>query len=60
MQEFEFDKFMNDIVKREDESRERIKHYAENHADSPARRYNERYREKTHNRIRYSTDEGAE
>jgi len=45
---------MQDIVRREDESRERIKHYAENHADSPARRYNERYRETTHNRIRYN------
>lgn len=54
MQEFEFDKFMNDIVRREDEARERIKHYADNHADSPARRYNEKYREHTHNRIRYN------
>jgi hypothetical protein len=56
MQEFEFDKFMNDIVRREEEQHQRIKEYAENHADSPARRYNERYREKTHNRIRYSRD----
>lgn len=56
MQEFEFDKFMNDIVRREDDAREKIKDYAENHADSPARKYNERYREKTHNRIRYSQD----
>jgi len=56
MQEFEFDKFMNDIVRREDEAREKIKDYAENHADSPARKYNEKYREKTHNRIRYSQD----
>lgn len=56
MQDFEFDKFMNDIVRREDAAREKIKEYAENHADSPARRYNEKYREKTHNRIRYSQD----
>jgi len=56
MQEFEFDKFMKDIVQREDNAREKIKEYAENHADSPARRYNERYREKTHNRIRYTQD----
>ena len=54
MQEFEFDKFMKDIVRREEESRQHIKEYAENHADSPARRYNERYREHTHNRIRYN------
>ena len=40
MQDFEFDKFMNDIVRREDEAREKIKEYAENHADSPARKYN--------------------
>lgn len=53
MQEFEFDKFMNDIVQREEAARQKIKEYAENHADSPARRYNERYRERTHNRIRY-------
>ncbi len=56
MQDFEFDKFMNDIVHREDAAREKIKEYAENHADSPARRYNEKYREKTHNRIRYTQD----
>jgi hypothetical protein len=56
MQDFEFDKFMEDIVQREDAAREKIKEYAENHADSPARRYNEKYREKTHNRIRYTQD----
>jgi hypothetical protein len=58
MPEFEFDKFMQDIVRREEESRQKIKEYAENHADSPARRYNERYRERPHNRIRYN--EGGE
>lgn len=57
MQEFEFDKFMKDIVRREEEQRQKIKEYAENHSDSPARRYNEKYREHTHNRIRY--DEGS-
>ena len=46
MQDFEFDKFIDDI-----------KQYANDHADSPARRYNERYREKTHNRIRYGAEE---
>ena len=56
MQEFEFDKFMKDIVQREDAARDKIKHYAEHHADSPARRYNERYREHAHNRIRYNED----
>jgi hypothetical protein len=57
MQDFEFDKFMQDIVQREEASREKIKHYADHHADSPARRYNERYRERTHNRIRYNDSE---
>lgn len=54
MVDFEFDKFMEDIVRREDAAREHIKRYAEEHADTPQRRYNERYREKTHNRIRYN------
>ena len=48
------DKFMEDIVRREDAAREHIKEYAEQHGDSPARKYNEKYREKTHNRIRYN------
>ena len=57
MQDFEFDKFMQDIVRREDAAREHIKEYAENHADSPARRYNARYREHAHNRIRYNSED---
>lgn len=56
MADFEFDKFMEDIVRREDAAREHIKEYAEQHGDSPARKYNEKYREKTHNRIRYNQD----
>ena len=57
-QDFEFDKFIQDIVQREEASRQKIKEYAENHADSPARRYNARYREHTHNRIRYNGEDG--
>jgi hypothetical protein len=57
-QDFEFDKFMQDIVQREEASRQKIKEYAENHADSPARKYNEKYRERTYNRIRYDGGEG--
>ncbi len=52
-EDFQFDKFMQDILQREELAREKIKHYAEDHADSPARRYNARYREHAHNRIRY-------
>jgi hypothetical protein len=59
MREFEFDKFMQDIVRREDDAREKIKEYAEKHDDSPARRINARYREHAHNRIRYN-NEGTE
>ena len=57
MQDFEFDKFIDDIVQREEASRDKIKQYVDDHADSPARRYNEKYREKTHNRIRYGAEE---
>jgi len=56
MQEFEFEKFMQDIVRREEAAREHIKEYAENHADTPARRMNVKYREHAHNRIRYNGD----
>jgi hypothetical protein len=52
-EEFDFDKFMQDILQREETQHQKIKHYAENHADSPARQYNAKYREHTHNRIRY-------
>jgi hypothetical protein len=55
--EFEFDKFMEDIVRREEAAREKIKEYAENHADSPARRYNAKYREHAHNRIKYNQEQ---
>lgn len=54
--EFQFDKFMEDIVRREEAAREKIKEYAENHADSPARRYNAKYREHAHNRIKYNQE----
>ncbi len=49
-----FDKFIEDIVRREEEQRQRLKEYAEEHADTPQRRYNELYRERWQNRIRYN------
>jgi hypothetical protein len=49
--EFKFDKFINDIVKREEESREHIKKYVDEHADSPQRKYNKLYRERPQNRV---------
>ena len=54
MAEFEFDKFIEDIVRREDAAREHIKEYAAQHGDSLARKHNEKYRELPNNRIRYN------
>lgn len=53
-----FDKFIKDIVRREDEAREKQKKYAEEHADTPQRRYNELYRERWQNRIKWSNRRG--
>ena len=50
--DFTFDKFVKDIVKREDEKRQKIKEYVDEHADSPQRRYNRLYRERWQNRVR--------
>lgn len=50
---FKFDKFIKDIVKREDQSREKIKEYAEGQEELPQREYNRRYREKWQNSIRW-------
>ncbi len=58
MEEYEFDKFMQDIVRREDEHKSRVKHYADHHADTPARQQNARYREHQHNRIVYNSGGG--
>ena len=52
--DFTFDKFVDDIVKREDEKRQKIKEYVEEHADSPQRRYNRLYRERWQNRVRHN------
>ena len=52
-QNFEFDKFMSDIVKREDEKREEVREYVETHKDSPTRKLKELYQERWQNRIRW-------
>jgi len=54
MSEYSFDKFVEDIVRREEEERQRLKEYAEEHADTPQRRYNDLYRERWQNRIKYN------
>ena len=50
---YKFDKFIKDIVRREDEKRAKIKEYAEEQADSPQRKYNELYRERWQNQIKW-------
>jgi hypothetical protein len=49
--EFAFDKFMDDIVSREDSHKEKMREYVEGHRDSPQREYNRLYREKPQNRV---------
>ena len=48
----QFDKFMDDIVRREEEVKERQKAYAESHKENPALEYNKLYRERPQNRLR--------
>jgi hypothetical protein len=48
-----FDKFIEDIVRREEEQRKKQEEYAKEHADTPQRRYNELYRERWQNRVRW-------
>jgi len=49
--EFTFDKFMNDIVSREETARELHKEYVEGHKELPQRKYNRLYRELPQNRV---------
>jgi len=51
--QFKFDKFIKDIVKREDDSREKLKEYVEGQEELPQREYNLRYRERWQNAIRW-------
>ena len=54
MSEYSFDKFIEDIVRREEEQRQKLKEYAEEHADTPQRQYNDLYRERWQNRVKYN------
>jgi len=45
-----FDKFIDDIVRREQEAKDKQKAYAESHEDNPALEYNKLYRELPQNR----------
>ena len=53
MDEFAFDKFMNDICKREEETKQRLEEYGRGQEEHPQRVYNRLYRERQHNRIVY-------
>ena len=53
MQEFEFEKFITDIVQREEEAARRLEEYGQGQEEHPARRYNKLYRELPQNRINY-------
>jgi hypothetical protein len=53
MDEFAFDKFVDDICKREEEARQRLQEYAKDQEEHPQRLYNRLYRENQNNRIVY-------
>ena len=50
---FAFDKFINDIEKREDTAREKVESHQRGQEHHPAREYNRLYRERWQNRIRW-------
>lgn len=50
-----FTKFIEDILRREQEKRESQQKYAEEHANTPQRKYNELYRERWQNRITWGS-----
>jgi hypothetical protein len=50
----QFDKFVEDIVRREQETKDKQKAYAESHEENPYLEYNKLYRERWQNRV-YST-----
>ena len=53
-EELVFDKFMDDIVHREEEIRENIREYVDGHKELPQRKYNRLYRERPQNRVVYN------
>tara|TARA_Y100000034_G_scaffold133417_1_gene198837 strand:- start:566 stop:745 length:180 start_codon:yes stop_codon:yes gene_type:complete len=51
--EFVFEKFMNDIQKREESARKKVQEHQECENENPNREYNRLYRERWQNRIKY-------
>ena len=54
--DFKFEKFISDIVRREIESRERLKEQNRGKEELPAREYIRRYTERVNNSIRYKRE----
>ena len=50
---FSFDKFMTDIQKREETARKKVETHQKGQDKSPTRKYNELYREKWQNRMKF-------
>lgn len=53
MQDFNFDKFVDDICKRETDAERRLQEYGRGQEELPQRQYNRLYRELPQNRITY-------
>ena len=53
MSKFSFEKFMKDIVKREDTSRQMTEEQRAQIEETPQRKYNKLYRERWQNTINY-------
>jgi len=53
MSKFKFDKFIKDIVKREDSAKQMPQPEREKIEETPQRRYNKLYRERWQNSIKY-------
>ena len=51
--DFHFDKFMKDIVEREEVTKDQREKLTEKHVDNPRRIYNRLYRERWQNRIKW-------
>ena len=51
--DFTFDKFMDDLIDRQQQHEEQLREYFEGQEELPQRRYNKLYRELPQNRIVY-------
>ena len=54
MSDFDFEKFVKDLEKRENKRQHKIKEYVDTHKDSPQRQYNKLYKERWQNRLKWN------